>query len=55
MITVNGRAKNLGRYDSIVDAARAYKRAAIEAWGEFALVPSDDEIIELAEQLERVT
>lgn len=52
VITVNGKAKNLGRYASIVDAARAYKRAAIEAWGEFALVPSDDEIIALAEELE---
>lgn len=51
-ITVDGVAKNLGRYDSIVDAAKAYKRAAIEAWGEFALVPSDDEIVALAEQLE---
>lgn len=52
MITVNGKAKNLGRYDSVVDAAKAYKRAAIEAWGEFAFVPSDDEIIALAEQIE---
>jgi hypothetical protein len=52
VITVDGVAKNLGRYTSIVDAARAYKRAAIAAWGEFALVPSDDEIVALAEAIE---
>jgi hypothetical protein len=51
-ITVNGVAKNLGRYTSIVDAAKAYKKAALEAWGEFALVPSDDDIVKIAEQLE---
>jgi hypothetical protein len=52
-ITINGKAKNLGRYDSIVEAGRAYRVAAIEAWGEFALVPEDDELIALAEELER--
>jgi hypothetical protein len=52
-ITVNGVAKTLGRYDSIVDAAKAYKLAAVDAWGEFALVPSDEEIEALAEELER--
>lgn len=51
-ITVNGLSKNLGRYDSIVDAAKAYRQAAIEAWGEFALVPSNEEIEELARVLE---
>lgn len=50
-ITVEGKPRHLGRYESIVDAAKAYRRAAIEAWGEFALVPSDDEIVELAETL----
>lgn len=52
-ITVNGVAKNLGRYTSIVDAAKAYRKAAIDAWGEFALVPSDEEIEAIAEELER--
>ena len=52
-ITVDGKAINLGRYYSIIDAAKAYKRAAISAWGEFALVPSDDEIEQLGEALER--
>jgi hypothetical protein len=53
MITVDGVAKNLGRYTSIVDAAKAYRQAAIDAWGEFALVPSDNEIEFIAEELER--
>lgn len=43
-IMINGRAKNLGRYDNIEDAVRAYKKAALAAWGEFACVPSDEEI-----------
>ena len=51
-IRVNGVAKNLGRFDNIVDAAKAYRRAAIEAWGEFAQVPSDDEIEELGAVLQ---
>lgn len=54
MITREGKNIYLGRFDSIVDAAMAYKRAAIEAWGEFALVPTDSEIEALGEQLERV-
>lgn len=52
MITVKGVAKNLGRYDSIVDAAKAYRAAAVDAWGEFALVPSNEEIEAIAEALE---
>jgi HNH endonuclease len=42
-ITVNGKARNLGRYENIDDAVRAYKKAAIEAWGEFAQVLSEEE------------
>jgi len=53
VITVNGRAKNLGRFASIVDAAKAYRAAAVDAWGEFALVPSDEEIEAIAEELEQ--
>jgi HNH endonuclease/AP2 domain len=53
VITINGIAKNLGRYDSIVDAAKAYRAAAIEVWGEFALVPSDEEITAVSEELEK--
>lgn len=52
MITVKGKQRNLGRFASIVDAAKAYRAAAIDAWGEFALVPSDDEIIAVAEALQ---
>lgn len=51
-ITVNGKAKSLGRHLSIVDAAKAYKAAAVDAWGEFALVPTDDEIEQLGQVLE---
>lgn len=35
-ITANGKATNLGQFASEVDAARAYDRAAIDAFGEFA-------------------
>lgn len=48
MITINGKAKNLGRFVKCIDAALAYRRAAIEAWGEFALVPSEEELEVLA-------
>lgn len=44
MITVDNKKKNLGRYNTRAEAAKAYRRAAIEAWGEFANVPSDEEI-----------
>lgn len=44
MITVNNQKRNLGRYNTRVEAAKAYQRAAIEAWGEFAEVMSDEEI-----------
>lgn len=47
-ITVDGQAINLGRYDDIRDAAKAYRRAAIAVWGEFAKVPSDEEIERIA-------
>jgi hypothetical protein len=55
MITVNGKAKNLGAFDTVVEAARVYKHAAIDQWGEFALVPSDSEIEALGEELDNVT
>jgi hypothetical protein len=35
-INHEGRCRNLGRYDSEVDAAHAYDAAAITAWGAFA-------------------
>jgi len=35
-IKVNGRAKNLGYFTDPADAARAYDRAAIAAWGPHA-------------------
>jgi len=54
VITIDGRAKNLGRFDTIVEAAMAYKRAAVHQWGEFALVPTDSEIEALGEMLSKV-
>ena len=49
MITVEGKQRNLGRFTKKLDAAMAYRRAAIEAWGEFAKVPSEEELHELCE------
>jgi len=35
-IHINGKTRALGRFDSELDAARAYNAAAVEVWGEFA-------------------
>lgn len=37
-ITVGFKARHLGTYDDPWDAAEAYNAAAVEAWGEFALL-----------------
>lgn len=35
-IRINGKPKRIGRFSSEVDAARAYNKAAVEIYGEFA-------------------
>lgn len=50
-ISVNYKQKHLGFFDDVKDAARAYKKAAIETWGEFALVPSEEEIEAMTQTL----
>lgn len=35
-IKINGRQKNLGRYNNARQAARVYDRAALREWGEYA-------------------
>lgn len=37
-ISVNGKTRNLGRFAAEVEAAIAYNAAAVEAWGDFALL-----------------
>lgn len=43
-IMIDYKQRHLGFYFDIKDAARAYRKAAIEAWGENANVPSLEEI-----------
>jgi hypothetical protein len=43
-ITVNGKDKFLGRFATRVEAAKAYRNAAVEAWGESADYMTDTEI-----------
>lgn len=50
-ITIDNKAINLGRYVSRVEAAKAYRKAAVDAWGEFATVMTDEEIEALDEAL----
>lgn len=43
----DGKLVYLGRFDTIVAAAKAYKEGAIKTWGEYAEVLTDEEIEEL--------
>lgn len=44
-ITINGKRKHIGYFDSEIDAARAYDDAAIESFGEFARCNFDKDVI----------
>ena len=37
-ICVNGKSKHLGSFENELEAAKAYNAAALEAWGEYALL-----------------
>jgi hypothetical protein len=37
-IYIEGKIRNLGRYNRAVDAARAYNNAALRMYGEFAVL-----------------
>lgn len=37
-VKVDGKIRNLGRFSDEIDAAKTYNAAALEAWGEFALI-----------------
>lgn len=51
-ITVSGLVKGLGLFKDIRDAAKAYRTEAVRVWGTFAKVPTDEEIEEIAKQME---
>lgn len=51
-IMVDGVEINLGVHREIAQAARAYKKAALEAWGEFANVPTEEEIDRIASEMQ---
>jgi hypothetical protein len=46
-LTLDGKQVFLGRYERIEDAVEAYKRGAQKVWGEFACVPSEEEVKEI--------
>lgn len=50
---INGKQKHFGFFDTIEAAAIAYREGAVAAWGEFANVPSDAEIAEVAKAHKR--
>jgi hypothetical protein len=39
---VNGKTRSLGAFSEEKDAARAYDRAAVDVWGEFARLNNID-------------
>jgi hypothetical protein len=51
-ITIDNKQKFLGRFNTRVEAAKAYRNAAVDAWGEFAECMTDEEIEALDKALQ---
>jgi hypothetical protein len=49
-IMIDNKLKSLGRHTNLDDAVRAYKKAALEAWGDYAKVPSEEEIAAISKR-----
>ncbi len=50
-LRAHGEIKYFGRFDDVRDAAKAYRKGALETWGEFAEVLTDEQIEEIASKI----